>query len=279
MHMPTVVIGYTVASTGGGDLTGQFLEQARAVHGEHEAPCTLYVTGDTVRTHRGELRALAADPLFDLQMTLTRPLKTVCQVAEGQTTVWLGATLEQTEEEIRAAKGLLREQIGVECIGISDPLGCYRGLQDRPDVLEVLDAHGVRFCRTYARNATDWQPVDFSVEPFWYTHQGFAEILEFPAQGWRDAILRPIYGWGELAGYREYVMADLEETARREGQVWSYWAHDWSAIKEDPSLSVIGDLVTQARRMGVELRTQEQAYQRLRDESAASVVSDAPPDA
>jgi hypothetical protein len=259
--MPSLVIGYNVAGTG--DVATQFLRVAKEVHERHSAPCTLYVLDKTVEAHSDELRDIAAGPLFDVQMTLADPLKTICQVAEGVTTVWLGTTPAEADERIGAAKQTLAEKIGVDATGLSSPMGYYRGLQDRPDILEVLAKHGILFCRTFGRNEADWQPVPFSVEPFWYTRQGFPEIAEFPSQGWQNALIRDIYGWEEMDGYGEYLKTDLDEAARREDQVWSYWVDDWSAMREDSSMSIISKLLDHASEAELDVVSQEQAYRCL----------------
>lgn len=262
--MPALVIGYNVEWVKDRTATEAFLARVRRLHERLGAPCTLFLLGEVIRNHHDELRRLAGNPLFDLQMTLGRPLKTVCQVAEGQTTLWRGATLEEIDEEVGETKRLFSEELEVQAVGISDPLGYYRGLADRPDILDVLDRHGLRFCRTYARNQHDWQPVDFSVEPFAYALQGFPHIIEFPAQGWQDAIIRTIYGWDDREGYVEYLKGDVDEVARREELIWSYWAQDWSVVRGDPSLEIIERLIAYAGETGVELMSQRQADEEFR---------------
>ena len=263
--MATLVVGYNVEYLKDESLTEKFLRQVRLVHQGLEAPCTLYLLGEVVKEHRAALEVLAGNPLFDLQIAVRRPLKTVCQVVQGKTTLWRGASLGDIEEEIAETASLLKESFGLEARGLSSPLGYYRGLMDRPDVLEVLSRNGVRFCRTYGRDSSDWQPLEFSIEPFWYTSQGFSHILEFPGQGWQDSLIRPLYGWDEVAGYVDYLKGDLDETARRRDLVWSYWAHDWAAIRQDEELSIISDLLRYAREQDVEIETQQHAYYLLRE--------------
>jgi len=239
--MAILVVGYSVEWTKDRTLASQFLAQVREVHEEANAPCTLYLLGEVILAHRKALESLAENPLFDLQITVSKPLKSVCQVVQGQTTVWRGATLEQIDEEVSRCRSLFNEHFGRPPQGISSPLGFYRGLQDRPDILEVLDRHGIRFCRTYARNEQDWQPVEFSVEPFWYTSQGFSHILEFPGQGWQEAIIRRIYGWDDTDGYLEYVKADANDVARREELVWSYWRTIGPSCRARPTCPTSAD--------------------------------------
>ena len=258
--MPSIVIGYNVEYRKDRDISARFLAAAAKLHRSHNAPCTFYLLPELAKELAKELRMLQGDPLFDFQMTLSSPLKTVCQMTQGQITVWRGASLEDIDGALSSGMHILNELFGIRPTGISDALGAYRGLMDRPDVLEVLQRHGILFTRTWARDRFDWQPVDFAAEPHWYGPQGFPNMLEFPAQGWQESLIRPIYGWDEVEGYQEYLKSEVEETARREGQVWSFWSRDWSSMRDDKELTAIGALITQAQELGVELTTHEQAY-------------------
>ena len=55
-----------------------------------------------------------------------------------------GGSLAQIAEEVTRTQWLFRELLDVECIGLTGPCGYYRGLQDRPDILRVLYAAGIR---------------------------------------------------------------------------------------------------------------------------------------
>jgi peptidoglycan/xylan/chitin deacetylase (PgdA/CDA1 family) len=264
--MATLVIGYLVEWTKDDIVSAQFLTQMREIHEDAKAPCTLYLVGDVIARHREQLRDIAANPLFDVQIATKIPLKTVCQYSEGNTIVWPGGAIQEIDTELGEAIGAYAECFGRRPVGISSPLGAYRGLQDRPDILEVLDRHGVKFCRTYARDQHDWQPVDFSVEPFWYTYQGFSHIAEFPSQGWQEAIIRKIYGWDDADGYLDYVKADADDVAMREDCVWSYWACDWSAIRGATDMTHIAGLIKYTQESGLAISTQKAAYERMVEE-------------
>jgi hypothetical protein len=263
--MSILVIGYSVEYLKDNDLAERFLKKVHEVHSKSEAPCTLYLVADIVEQHAQDLEPLVGNPLFDLQICTRLPMKTVCQMADGQTTLWRGADVAQTIDDVSAVRESLKTLFGVNAIGVSSPLGYYRGFMDRPDILEALHREGIRFTRSYGRNRYDWQPVDFSIDPFWYTFQGFADMLEFPGQGWQDSLIRPIYGWEDVEGYTDYLKGDVDETARREDYVWSYWAHDWAVLREDDDLATISALVSYAREQGVDVSTQQNAYSVLRE--------------
>ena len=103
---------------------------------------------------------------------------------------------------------MLRTTLGVECIGLTGPWCYYRGLRDRPDILQVLWEEGIRFTRTDGRNERDWHPVAIDLQPYWYDALGFPEMLEIPIHGWHDCVIRgEVLGWEDLDGYVASVQA------------------------------------------------------------------------
>lgn len=265
--MPRIVIGYNVEYRKDREISARFLKAAATLHRKLDAPCTFYVIPDLAREVGKDIKALAGDPLFDFQIALHVPIKTVCQMTQGQITVWPGAAPEDTADALRRGKEVLSGLVGEEPVGVSDALGCYRGLMDRPDLLAVLNEHDISFTRTWGRDRYDWQPVEFAIEPFWYGPQGYPGILEFPAQGWQESLIRPVYGWDETEGFTEYLKSEAEEVARREDQVWSYWSRDWSAIRNDKELGAIAGLISHARELEVDVVTQSQAWRELKHQN------------
>ena len=45
-------------------------------------------------------------------------------------------------EELAITSRLIREHVGGDCVGLRTPFGYYRGLRDRPDLLEIVRAAG-----------------------------------------------------------------------------------------------------------------------------------------
>jgi len=230
------------------------------------APCTLFLCGLTLRREAAACRAFkrSMGRLADFQQhTYTHlRLKTVCEDTGEKITVYPGGTLRQIRSEVRRASAALRDVLGVRCLGLTGPWGYYRGLADRPDILEVLHDEGIRFTRTYARNARDYCPVPWDVQPFWYAPQGRPDMLELPIQGWIDCLYRGRIGWEDLAGYVRHVKRGLDTVARRY-LTWGYVQHDWSSIQGDPEMAGTRAIIEHARRRGIEIRTYLQEY-RLR---------------
>lgn len=259
--MATLLIGYDVECAGEPQVTRAFLERARIVHSELEAPCTLFVLGQVVEQCADDIMPLRDTGLFDLQQhTYSHVLlKTVCMDdGEGMKVVRAG-TVEQVEEEIERANAVLHERLGVSCLGLTGPWGYYRGLMDRPDLLEVVHRQGIRFLRTYARNERDFQPVPFEVQPFWYEPQGFGDVLECCIHGWQDVHWKMLYGWENLRGYLEHLYACLDYVAERD-LIFSYGSHDWSSTREDPEMSVVAGFIRRAQARGFRVMSYADFY-------------------
>jgi len=205
---------------------------------------------------------LAKNELFDFeQHTYSHILlKTVVMETEGKVKVIKGSSLSQIEEEVKKINELLKKYLNIECIGLRGPWGYYRGLSDRPDILEVLYNLGIRFTSTYARNEKDFQPVSFKVQPFWYSPQGFDKILEIPVQGWQDVYLRSKYGWANLDAYLKHIKKDLNYIFDH-NLVWGYVQHDWSSIRNDPDMTITRQIIEYALKKGIKVISYREYYE------------------
>jgi peptidoglycan/xylan/chitin deacetylase (PgdA/CDA1 family) len=246
------LIGYDTES-GDPAVTRPFLQRMREIHEATEVPATLFLCGRTAERNLEALRPLAGHPLMDLQQhTYSHVLlKSVCieDPQEGVRFVRAG-TLEQIREEVRRTNVLLRETLGVECTGITGPYAYYRGLVDRPDILEILWDEGIRFVRSWGRNERDWQPVDLAIQPFFYAVQGFPQMLEVPIHGWQDISLRKTVGWTDHAAFLAGVYPYMERAAA-ERLVFSYCTHDHSSRRDDPTMAITEALLRKARDLGM----------------------------
>jgi len=267
--LATLLIGYDVEDQNpDSKATEHFLKTASKIHRELNAPCTLFICGRTLENNVDAFKKIKAEygDLFDLQQhTYSHVLlKTVFQENEHGKTMFRGGTLEQIREEVRKPTKLLKEHLDVDCIGLTGPYCYYRGLSDRPDILEIIYEIGIRFTRTYARNERDWQPVSFDVQPYWYDTQGFDDVLECPVQGWQDCILRDEIGWGNHDGYLNELKKNLDYIAKHD-LVWGYAQHDWSSIREDLDMSITRGMIEYAQSLGVEIKSYLEFYKSMRD--------------
>jgi peptidoglycan/xylan/chitin deacetylase (PgdA/CDA1 family) len=261
----TFLLGYDVEHQDP-HVTRPFLKRAAQLHREYGVPATLFVLGETLERNTDALAELVDDPLFDIQQhTYSHtPLKTLVQQNARGTELILGGSLERTREEVSRTSALLAERLGVRCMGLTGPYTYYRGLADRPDILQVLDECGIRFLRTYGRNQHDWQPVPFDVQPFWYSLQGFPEILEYGIQGWADCLLREQLGWDDHDGYLLELRRNLDLITERD-LVWSYLQHDWSSLRGDPDMALTEALLREVRERGIDSLRYVDHYERALD--------------
>jgi len=270
--MATLLLGYDVERMDpGSDVTRLFLDQATRVHDRYSAPCTLFVVGRTLENNVDAFRKAAERrDLFDIQSHTYshRLLKTVCQDIDGQISIWRGESIPDIEIEVKRSADVTRELLGIEVKGICGPYCYYRGLSDRPDILEILHANGIRFTRTWGRNEKDWQPVELSLQPFWYEAQGFGDMLEMPIHGWQDCIWRGERGWEDTKGFADYQCELIDEAADKDS-VLGLCAHDWSSIREDPELTIVSAILDHARARGLRIMSYNAYYEEALSQRAA----------
>jgi len=276
-----MLIGYEVEAGKTQGVPPRFLEQIMALHNRLGVPATLFTVGQTLEQWVPEFQTIALDPLFDLQQhTYSHQLLKTVYIDDGKSIrVVRGVSLEETRHEVRKTSELLRKHLDVECIGLTGPWCYYRGLRDRPDILEVLWEEGIRFTRTDGRNEHDWHPVSMDLQPYWYEALGFAEMLEIPIHGWHDCVIRAeVLGWGDLEGYVESVKPYIDRAAA-EDKVFSLCQHDWSSIREDPKMDATEMLIRYAKIHGVRFMTyrayyEEQKHARaIREDASTTLIS------
>jgi len=258
--MATLLIGYDVESRDP-EIAAVFLKKAKEIHCAFKVACTMFLVGKTLENNINGCQDLAKDRLFNFeQHTYSHILlKTVAMETQGKVKVIKGGSLCQIEEEVKKANELLKKYLNIECIGLRGPWGYYRGLSDRPDILEILHSLEIRFTSTYARNEKDFQPIDFKLQPFWYSPQGFGNILEIPVQGWQDVYMRSKYGWANLDAYLKHIKKDLDYIFEH-NLVWGYTQHDWSSIRNDSDMNMTRQIIEYALKKGIKIISYKQYY-------------------
>ena len=162
----------------------------RAVELFHElnVPVTWYLTGRTLESYPDVFRDVDASDCVELQAHTYDHilLKTVLmRVPEGKRihdkTDWYmhrGGSPEEIDRDLARCQRVFSDVLGRRATGLTGPWGYYRGLGDRPDLLEIVHKHGFRILRTFARDENDAQPVPLDWRPFFYEVQGFPDVLE-----------------------------------------------------------------------------------------------------
>jgi peptidoglycan/xylan/chitin deacetylase (PgdA/CDA1 family) len=218
------------------DSISVFLKKIVDIHREFNVPATIFMVGQCIEGHLRELEACLVSGLFELaQHTQDHyPLKTI--VEETGSRIYLrGLDFGRIEEQIAKPVELLKKHFGVKCMGLTAPYTYYRGLSDRPDILDVISRHGIVYTRSYGRNSRDYFPLGWDVQPFFYDRQGFPDLLEIPVQGWLDAQWRHDHGWEKLADYHQYLKEQVAAVANKD-ICWSHLQHDWTSTLFDENL-------------------------------------------
>lgn len=257
--MATFLIGYDTEDRSP-EVTRAFLAAARRVHEDLDVPCTLFVVGRTLRHSPAAFSALLGHPLFDMQQhTETHVLlKTVYTENEDGVTVHRGGTIDEVRADVAAAQRTFEEFLGFRPLGLTGPYNYYRGLCDRPDLVQIVHDEGIRFLRTWGRNERDWQPTPF-FRPFSLAPLGFPDMWEYGIHGWQDCILRREVGWDRLDLYFDQVRRDVDRVVEADG-VFSYCQHDWSSIRNDPEMELTRRILVYVKERGMRVVTYRAHY-------------------
>lgn len=251
-------------------FVAQFVRSAIRVHETLEAPCTLYLTGRTLRTYRHHVAALKSRPVFDIQSHTFDHIrfKTVMdRTLDGRTVLFEGGTPLDIAVSVARNRVLIEEVFQTECRGITTPWTYFKGLNDRTDLLAILQRENVKFVRSYGRNSEDKSPVALEVQPYWYEAQGFPEMLEMMVHGWIDVHYRRQIGYENMTGYVEEVKRWIDR-AVEENRDLSWCQHDWSSVLHDPDMNATYEIVRYAKEKGCTLCSGSQYYaykQKTRD--------------
>jgi peptidoglycan/xylan/chitin deacetylase (PgdA/CDA1 family) len=245
------------------NATDVFLRNAIKIHTAVGVPATIFMVGANIERNTTQLAACLASGRFEIAQHTQEhfPLKTV--VEESPENVYLaGLPFDRIEEQLARPVELLRKHLGVECRGVTAPYTYYRGLADRPDILALVARHGMSYVRSYGRNCHDYCPLGPEVQPFWYSRQGFPNLLEIPLQGWIDAQYRREHGWENWPVYHEYLKGVVDEVAAS-GRCWSLCQHDWTSIFYDEQLAWTRKFLEYAAER-LDILTHFEFYERLR---------------
>ena len=230
----TVLFGIAVESAC--EDTVGFVEFAEPLFTDLQCHVTWFLTGQTLEKYPDLFRRVEKNPYIDLQSHTYAHilLKTVIWklpkgVPFGSFRDWVykrGASVDEMDADLERCQGVFQDVLGRKAVALTSPWGYYRGLMDRPDMLELCDKHGFKVIRTFSRNEQDGEPIPFEWQPFFYEPQGFGHILETMIHGFQDD-----YAWryvtrpAEGASYGEYLKTCVDRVAG-EDLVWGVCSHD-----------------------------------------------------
>lgn len=261
-------IGENLARGGGESFYGDLPDDATEagldiITANHEAlgvSGTLFVCGRTLLHALPALRKAASNPLFDIQQhTYSHIL--------FKDDRWRGGLFPQAPDEalayeLAATSSLLKEHLDVDCIGLRTPHGYYLGLTDRPDRLQLLQDVGIEFVSSWGRNDEHDNPSPLEVQPFWYTDQGFPNVLEIPFQHWLDGFWFEEYGIDRGKDFLDVLKAGVNEILEKD-LVYGACFHEWAMVRYDePGTGWARGIMEYAVEHGVEVMSYGDFYRR-----------------
>jgi peptidoglycan/xylan/chitin deacetylase (PgdA/CDA1 family) len=240
--------------------TTKALDIIRRNHEDHDVPATLFVCGRTLVHNVAALEPFAEHPLFDIQQHTYS--HTLLKNDNWKGGTFLASPPVAIDQEIRQTSESLHRLLGVECIGLRTPHGYHLGLTDRPEMLAVLQARGIRFVSSWARNAQGVNPTPLTVQPFWYSEQGFPELLEIPFQHWLDGTWFEEFGIDRGVEFADVLRAGIDEIVAGD-LVYGACFHDWAQLRyREPEIGWVRSLMQHAKDSGVETLSYRDFYER-----------------
>ncbi len=243
------------------------------VHRRHDAPATFFIVGRLLERDGDAYREILDDSLFDLQ-THTYSHK----ILKDSLPHGPAVSLAEMEVEVRRGKELVEGVFGRECIGLRTGCGFYKGFQGAPERLAILWRHGIRFVSSDLRGPMDTIPAPFT-QAYWYETEGYPELLEIPAHGWHDNVLKgyaahvtlfpPLYPFAipreppatvDEAFAHEKLWVD--EAVRQGLAFFSPCLHPWSLYRFDPEIGTVDRMLAYLGRQGIPVSTYAEYYLR-----------------
>lgn len=243
------------------------LELLREVHADVGVPATLFVCGRTLLHAMEPVRAARATGLFDVQQhTYSHvPFKDIVYSPEpGLVGTIRAAPTVALREELSRTSQLLRDHLGVDCLGVRTPFGYHRGLRGRPDLLEVVRASGLRYVTSWGRNEENGNPTPW-VQPFSYEDEGYPDIFEIPFQFWLDVVWFDQHGYDSGAAFLAALRGAVDHVAEHD-LVYGACFHDWVMLASDERrVGWLRSFLRYAVEQGVDVTSYTDYWRRVAD--------------
>lgn len=178
------------------------------------------------------------------------------------------------EEDLRRASDGIEDKTGQRPIGLRTPMTFFRGFRGEKDRLKVIRETGIRFISSDGRGWYESRPAPILDEigepriPYWYTEDGFEDLLEIPVHGYSDNYLKgyarqPIPKAFEPAEELKVHLMFFQECLDRK-MVFCPPCHPWCVGRGDPEGVVLTGLLEFAQKNGVRTLSYRMLYDEIR---------------
>ncbi len=223
------------------------LELILKIHKKHNVGGTVFVLGKLLELCKNEVIKLFSTYKIDIQQhTYSHIL-----FKEDKNRFKAPANLSDIKHEIKITNNLIKDYLEVDVIGLSTPIGYYRGLKSEKEVLKFLKKEGLKFIKSDSRDIENKLPGPFVVngkvkQPYFYSNG----IFELTGQGWHDCVIKgliphempPITANNPFEELPYYIN-DLKIAQSNQNQIYSPSFHPWSIAMRDPTGYVIESLI------------------------------------
>jgi hypothetical protein len=275
----TILLGVDVETPSNGSV---YARCGAEMFAELGADVTWYVTGTALQAAEEAFAAADGCEHIDVQihtydhilwksvLTEVPPGRTVC----GKTDWFFkaGASPARIADDLDRCVAAYTRIFNRPPQGLTCPWGYYRGLGDRPDLLGLLSDADIRYVRSFARNETDGQPVPLDWQPFFYSLQGFPDLLELLVHDYQDDYLYTEFTGRPAGTYPEHLRATADRVAA-DDLVWSMASHDHACDTPEKfatKTSWMIETIRYARSLGIAFLTGGEDYRRRRAQRPAS---------
>ncbi|MBF0207266.1 MAG: hypothetical protein HQK53_10300 [Oligoflexia bacterium] len=238
-----LAIAYCIEKSYEPYVISKVLDYIVELHLELKINCSLFVTGRALTTNRNDFLRLNKMPFLDIASHTFDHIgiKANLEQRKNEFNYIAPVSIKEIADDCRRFNSLYQEIFECQCLGFCAPRGFYRGLADRPDLLELLSSFYYKYIVSWTRNNLDWFPCDQSVAPFSYHYQGFSHLLEIPTHGWQDAAWIKTRPQTITTEYWSSQKNELLNSLKLPRKFFGLVLHDWVIFEEFIDNNLIKD--------------------------------------